>query len=374
MIRMLFSVLLLAACARAQHWEGIGPDDLDVNHYLSSFTGDVLCTGDGLTIGFGEEWESWSYGGLPVWQAADLDAERLLLVQGDGSDSDGVYTFDRLSHEFEVQLWLLYPKFLFWDGMEYWAGGAEGLFRSSDGAVWDAVPHFAGYDCLAMAAWGPHYVVAAEISIHVSDDQGATWVEVPQGTPWISDMAFDFEGKLYGIFPDWSWSSGLWSSLDFGWWWEVEFWDPGMSAVHIVDDQVYVSWIDFSGFWEGVARWSPEAGELVSINGDLPWLRVNELCENTIIDCLNLVACTEQGAYITCDLFDYPRPEVRIEYSNGFIVLSWEPLPGATEYVVYSSASPREGFSEDLSGVFVGTSWIAPVAGPQRFYRMTAVY
>lgn len=65
-------------------------------------------------------------------------------------------------------------------------------------------------------------------------------------------------------------------------------------------------------------------------------------------------------------------PVVSIVRQGGQITLLWDPVPGATGYVVYSSPTPFSGFQEDPSGVFQGTSWTTSVTGPQRFFRVTA--
>jgi agmatine deiminase len=65
-------------------------------------------------------------------------------------------------------------------------------------------------------------------------------------------------------------------------------------------------------------------------------------------------------------------PTVMIDASSGQIVLTWSPVPGATSYTVYSSASPYTGFSVDTSGVFNGASWTTDLTGESRFYYVTA--
>ncbi|MBN1424913.1 agmatine deiminase family protein [Candidatus Fermentibacteria bacterium] len=65
-------------------------------------------------------------------------------------------------------------------------------------------------------------------------------------------------------------------------------------------------------------------------------------------------------------------PVVSIVRNDGQITLTWETVPGALTYRVYSSAGPYGAFSEDLTGVLAGTSWTTTITGLQRFYRVTA--
>lgn len=54
------------------------------------------------------------------------------------------------------------------------------------------------------------------------------------------------------------------------------------------------------------------------------------------------------------------------------VTLSWNAVPGAVSYNVYSSATGT-GFGLDASGAFDGPNWTAPVNGDRRFYRVTHV-
>ncbi|MDD2331572.1 MAG: SUMF1/EgtB/PvdO family nonheme iron enzyme [Candidatus Cloacimonetes bacterium] len=64
---------------------------------------------------------------------------------------------------------------------------------------------------------------------------------------------------------------------------------------------------------------------------------------------------------------------VQLSVSGAVLSLNWTEVPGAVSYKVYSSADPEAWFSEDTSGVFDGTSWVAPVNGTRRFYYVTSL-
>ncbi len=68
-----------------------------------------------------------------------------------------------------------------------------------------------------------------------------------------------------------------------------------------------------------------------------------------------------------------PAPvNLTLVIDGGWVALSWDTVPGATGYLVYSSQFPYQGYVVDVSGSFDATSWTAPV-GPARFYQVAAV-
>jgi hypothetical protein len=65
-------------------------------------------------------------------------------------------------------------------------------------------------------------------------------------------------------------------------------------------------------------------------------------------------------------------PTVTVSSSSGQLILTWDPVPGAVSYTVFSSLNPYGSFSEDMSGVFDGTSWTTTISGESRFYYVIA--
>lgn len=374
-----FTVLLLLLTSpqtgNAWNWSPVGPDTEILNfHTGAGAYCEVLCSTDGLIVYEYGDWQTYSYGGLPVLDVAGLDDQRLLLVQGDGSYSDGIYTFNRETHQFDMVHFCLYPRFIEQDMVThaYVAGYEEGLLVSPDGITWTAVPYFDGLTCSDIARWGTHVVVCGISGIHSSPDGGLTWESASPAAPWIEDIAFDYNGKLYGIFPDESWSSGLWSSTDFGLNWWVEFWSIDMSDVYCVDGEVYVSWLEPWVDYFGIAHWDPDVQVLTFMNEGLPDAGINELSENTIIDCYNIVCCTQSGAWMTCDVMGISM-QVAISYAEGYVYLSWNPFPGAISYNVYSSSEPGSGFTLNVGGTHLPNGWFEEVGDEKKFYYVTAV-
>ena len=119
-------------------------------------------------------------------------------------------------------------------------------------------------------------------------------------TDGLRYFTWDSNGKAFAIFPGTSRSSGLWSSQDSGKTWQVEFWSTHMSTARFTYGELFVGWEQPDGKNQGVAIWNEPKKQLTFLNEGLPKSPVNRFSENTLIDCYNVVVCTDSGAYITC--------------------------------------------------------------------------
>ena len=301
---ILISALLVSNFVSAYEWDSIGPSDIQVNSFNTVFYNislEILCTSDGFLINEGDNWIEYTYGGLPAWNAVGLDPNNILVLLGDGSWSDGVYKFNLTSHQFDVAEIITFPNFLHYCEFDsaYYAGGEYGMWKSADGLNFTLIDYFDMKKCVAFAYFENHFVVSADDEIYCSLDSGETWIQAQPGSPYVSDMLFDDDGIIYGIFPEESYSSGLWSSNDYGENWDVEFWDAYMSSVGIdADGNIFVGWEN-----EGIAQWHSVSQELNFFNDGLPNLHINKITTHSDIDCINIVACTDNGAYL---LTNYP--------------------------------------------------------------------
>ncbi len=294
-------ILLFKSLSFANSWNSIGPSDINVNNYYSSPYYEVLCTSNGILINEGGDWNGYS-NNLPVWIVTDLDATTLLMIMGNGSCSDGIYTFNLNNHQFTFVDTLLNPHFLEHNEIDstYYVGYEYGLCKSMDGVTWSEISYFNNKDCMAMIFYQNHFIVSADGYIYYSNNSGLTWSQSLTGSLPITDLAFDTTNSIvYGIFPGDSYSSGLWSSEDFGEIWVVEFCAMNMSSVYISNNNfIFVGWEESFGNMEGVALWIPGIEELIFVNNELPNLNINKLTNSTIVGNINVVCCTECGAYI----------------------------------------------------------------------------
>ncbi|MBW6515561.1 MAG: hypothetical protein K0B81_02960 [Candidatus Cloacimonetes bacterium] len=63
---------------------------------------------------------------------------------------------------------------------------------------------------------------------------------------------------------------------------------------------------------------------------------------------------------------------VTIIATTNEVIISWDPVPGATSYTVYSSDDPYGTYEPVSDGVYENTSWTSSNTGSAKFYYVTA--
>lgn len=336
------SILQLILTSFSATWHPLGniPSNASRICFGASYLHHVICTDDGMILYniSTQESEYFTYGGLPVWGAGYLGPTQMLIVMGNGSYSDGIWSFDWQTHQFEVIEWLVYPNFLYHDDMahQFWVGSAwGGLYYSTDGWNWQEHPNFQSFPCLGMSGYGSHLMVTVimnSTNFQLSDDSGVTW-HYPEDYPLISDMCYSPGGILGGIFPYNYDESGLWFSDDFGVHWQQKFQSDYMSAVGFdCFGTCLVGW----EAGQGLALYYPEAPPpgLVFLNDGLPSLNINRIQVNPTMSAPAIFVCTDAGAVWSNDYFltgippeNTEEPEVRLF-----------PNPGGEEITAESSS------------------------------------
>lgn len=71
--------------------------------------------------------------------------------------------------------------------------------------------------------------------------------------------------------------------------------------------------------------------------------------------------------YLYTGLQTPTNPQIELNPESGTIDFQWDGNNRST-YKVYSSITPYDGFAEDLTGTYSGTSWTAPQPTENRFY------
>ncbi len=349
------TILLIAMIASitigyCYQWQTALAEDVNINnaaYYMTedSFYG-VYC-GDCVIYvdenGFLSEYDVY----LPVQGAQPLNDHEFLFVMGAGSESDGIYIMNMETDDFEVVLYTYFPTFItYCDANEYYYSGDDsGLWISNNGNDWSLSQEFDQTSCNAMSWNGSNFVVAADDAVFVSHNAGETWEEA-EYAPWICDFAWSLDGSiLYGIFPDMSYSSGIWRSLDYGENWEVVMWDVMMSCVTVdISGEVFIGYEETAG----VGIMDLVNGEASMINDGLSNLNINKLITYPLVDCPAVLACTDGGAYFVTDYSmgttdeDIPhRDALANVYPNPFnpetIIELDLPRPQPVEVNIYNS-------------------------------------
>ncbi len=308
-------LLILPTFSLAYVWESIGPNSIEANNFYVWGGGifyEIICTSDGMLVNIDENWEEFNYGYLPIWdvESVVLATADLIVVMGDGSYSDGIYFFNFSNYEFMIVEYFINPRFIefFIADAHYYVGGEQGLIKSETGISWEAVDFFNGKYCHDMVAYDNNYVVSTDDGIYFSNDSGTNWF-LANTITYLSDLVFSSTGILYGIFPDESWSSGLWSSVDYGNNWNVEFWSINMSSVGFdCENNLFVGWEEANVDHEGVAVWTPDISELTFFNDGLENTNINKITVHPMIDCNNILCCTDGGVYLLSDYFTIADP------------------------------------------------------------------
>ncbi len=70
-----------------------------------------------------------------------------------------------------------------------------------------------------------------------------------------------------------------------------------------------------------------------------------------------------------------PPENLLLEFRRNSVILQWDEVLDASFYKIYSSIDPYNDYVEDLSGVFNGARWTAPIPlGTKKFYRVTSMF
>ena len=323
-------VVLLMINLFSYEWHSFGPIER-INDYECTQAGEIFAVDDGLWIGW-DELEHFSYGAMPVTEIfqSNLSAESVFTILKDGSWSDGIYTFNLNDHNFTVLDFMYQPNFIEQCGDYIYVGHEYGLKRSTDGIEWEDVTFFNQMRCGAMAISGDNMIVSKTdmpTALYISEDNGVTWEQssfIVTNLP-LTDFAYcsDSDLTLYGVFPGYSNSSGLWKSTDFGDHWNVVSYTSQMECIYSVDNYLFTGWHDSD---QGVAMLNFETSELIFMNDGLNNTQIVNFSCNDMIDCINIVACTENGAYICYDFSNVssfseqiPSTEISVmNYPNPF--------------------------------------------------------
>jgi hypothetical protein len=305
-------LLLLPFMASGYNWTLFSPSSITANDIcfnIGSQGYSIICISNGIceNDGPGYTWNTYLNGGLPVWEAVPFNDSSILVVMGNGSFSDGIYKFNLVTHQYTVMEWLAFPTFIKYctTNNTYYAGSQfYGLMSSTNGITWTAVPYFNSKGCTSMDYNNDHMVISQNNNIHAvyySSDTGITWNQSLFPDP-ISYLAFQWNGKLYGIYPGLSNSAGLYKSDDFGQTWYPCYYSFDMNTLGFdATNTLLIGWRSTGGLEEGLAKYDTALSCMNFYNTGLPNKNINRIRVNPILSSIAIYVCTDNGVYFSND-------------------------------------------------------------------------
>jgi hypothetical protein len=301
---LLIFIGLLPLLSIAQDWEPLGPDTLNVNSFfVDEYTGtEFLCTNQGLAMKTSAtNWELFNEFDIEIIDAASLNDTSILVVSEGNSACDGVHLFSLNNYQFHFLKWISYPNFIHFKDNQYFIGSEDRLYYSPNGTNWNQYYEFG--KVMDVAIDGDNWLAFVSDDgtyINSTDDGGVTWVYGSQVSS-LPVVDIEYDGSVYMILGGNEDSSGIYVSHDFSQSFTALDNTVDMSSILLRYDHIFGSWYYSDADEKGVNVWNNETQEFISLNSGLPNLNVNKIVNNPLIDTYNLVACTEEGAYIAYD-------------------------------------------------------------------------
>jgi hypothetical protein len=324
-------------------WQSFGPEGIKAtNLYFYNGFGEeeiplIIMSDSGFYLRDENSSETWMHFGYPMIDAVLLNSSTLLFIAGDGSFSDGIYTLYIPSGQIDVVHYCANPLFIryYEDTDVFFAGYDSGLLRSEDGLAWESVTFFDGMYCSDLQSCYGRIIVTVQANLShlfLSDDDGQTWTESTGQPGWISSMAFRDDCSVYGVFPDGSYSSGLWSSEDFGVTWVNEFYSTDLNTVAIADGEsfVMVGWKNGTAPYEGMALCYTDnpVTEFIFLNETLPDKNINRIFYRLRVCCGAILYVATDSGVLSCGDYFVGIPEET--YNLAFINVVPNPFKGET--------------------------------------------
>ncbi|HPT72341.1 MAG TPA: T9SS type A sorting domain-containing protein [Candidatus Cloacimonadota bacterium] len=294
---LLFLLLLLFSnILWGYQWNAYGPDNVPISKADWHIPA-VLVNGD-IYLQENGNWGPYSYMNLDVIDFVSYNADKLMVILGTGSNSDGVYFFNLQNHTFQLLRWTMNPIFVKYCSADskYYVGGLEGLYKTTDGTDWTEVSIPGTGSVTDFANYGSQFIVAKNNQVWHSPDGGFAWIQSPYGS-LIHNFRFDDEGVAFGIINAGTYSDGIWHSFDYGANWTVIEWTLHVSCIGPkFNNNVVLGWYNGEGSQTGVGMTVP-GGDFVTLNTGLPNLNIKCMDDFDLINTPSFWVGTDNGAY-----------------------------------------------------------------------------
>ena len=288
----------------AWEWEEYGPPGIKANKICFFENANVhamICVDSGMfliTDNNGQSWEFYDFRAVDAISPG-YNSDSLIVVMNEGSYSDGIYSFNIETGQFNLIDYWYKPNFIIANNSydQFYVGYEYGLAFSEDGITWTDVAFFETLKCIDMEIENGNYVVSTLFFFNntfLSQDGGNNWLPI-EGVDVFGLASHSYSG-IFGVSPDYSPNCGLNKLNANNLEWETLF--PSQTFSALGTDNVgtpFVGWHDGTPPFEGIAKY--EGSDLVFYNDGLPNLNINYISSPMIFGATVIYCCTDGGAY-----------------------------------------------------------------------------
>jgi hypothetical protein len=224
-----------------------------------------------------------------------------LVLLGNGTSDDGIYSFNLVSGQFKNLYYCMNPNVIFNDGENYYVGYENGMLISDNGYTWTEDAFFIGKNCLEIIMYFEYIAVAIDEpvdNVFWSENSGEDW-EVIEGDYKISDLGMNYIGHLTGICTDNSMDCGYYELHNYILQWEEKLLTENLKTLGCDNNgKPFLGWYAANGIQKGIARYWGYS--LTFFNQGLPNLNINDITSDDDIVGGSVVYCCTDGGVFWC--------------------------------------------------------------------------
>lgn len=319
------------------NWEIYGPENIKANKlnvFPSEYLSGVICVDTGIYIVndfYGTTWDYYSYFNMPVIDVVECNynVDSIMVVMGNGSYSDGIYSFNLITGQFQVLHYCINPSFIYkhYGNGSYYVGYEDGMLISEDGYAWNEISFFSGKNCEDIQIYNDYIAVAIDQpndNVFWSEDGGENWEPII-GDYKIAKLLLNYFCNLFGICIENSSDCGYYKLTEYSMMWENKFFTENINTLGFDNDgRSFLGWYAANGEHKGIAKYFDytPTNYLTFFNQGLPNLNINDITSTdeyvggSIVFC-----CTDEGAFYCTNyvgietlkaeneqIFIYPNP------------------------------------------------------------------
>ncbi|PLX19874.1 MAG: hypothetical protein C0599_10265 [Salinivirgaceae bacterium] len=289
----------------AQQWDAVNENHEAVS-FIEFFPRIYFGSNESIFVQDDDQYVELFYN-LEVTDGVRLDDSCILATIGSGTYSDAVYKVNLYTGMSEVMEYFYKPQVIEKHNDTYFCGFWGGIAKSQDGYSWSNVHTMQTDSVISNIFFDDNKVIAIgnfnnTSFILRSEDDGPFEFIGPLLLPCHA-AAYDLiNHKLYlGVY-DMSDSDGLYVSNDYGNSFELVRYMDSINAIYVVNDNLLgIGIANHSDDYNGIYLYNIETDILSNVSGNLPNKNVSNITINPFINCINIIACTPDGAYISCD-------------------------------------------------------------------------